>query len=301
MRVWIVLILSVFVLGCTKEVPREQNAGETRADTAVALDQPEAFRTYLSALNTRELGSVSKGVDYFTQKLPGQDKKLVDACFIELDGFIDRVVEAENETFQTRTHEEQNGLYEAMLDPNLEASPQDRTYLKTLSDNCLVLGVEEGSFFVKKDESAVFKKVQDQVTAGMKAFLAQKEKEYREGFWSDGGLVVTPKTLAERVVFWEEFMKQNEGFVMISDGFRSEVQNLTQVLFTGVDNTPPFDYETHLLHDLFKEAYQFLIEQHPESEAGKMMKPYYELLANNGFKESEESKKYIEAFIPPGR
>lgn len=58
----------------------------------------------------------------------------------------------------------------------------------------------------------------------------------------------------------------------------------------GLDNTPLFDYEDNMMNDEAKAAYEKVIAK--DSELSQVLKKYYELIKNNGFKLTEEVKNH---------
>ncbi len=281
----------------TIEQKKVETIEQKKVEQKVEINHAENFDKFLATLDTDSAVSVSKATNYLNENLKDADKNIVDKCFIRLDKFVEEIAQSESEKLQILEFEEQSIVYNLLIghedENSKKATQKHKDFVKNLKDNSLKIGAAEGTFFVEKDETSIFKKIENSVSPTMKIFLAQKAKEQKEGSFSDGGLVISPKMLAERVVFWEDFIKKNKGFVMITDEFVFQFQNLTEVVLTGVDNTPVFDYETEKLNDGFKEAFLFLMEKHPNSDVTKLVKPYYEALEKNGFKKSDETEKAL--------
>jgi len=287
-----------------KEVKKEEvkvvKKEEVKVEVKITADD---YVKFLATLNEKDIKSISKAVDYFNEKLKGIDVKIIDECYIKLDEFHNNVASNVDQKFTNKKEEEHYILFSIMYpnNENPEAKPtqSQKDYVELLKNNGLKIGTAEGTFFIVKDASFIFKKINDIVSPVMKEYLDQKQKESKEGYASDGGLSINPKDIAERIVFWENFVKKNPDFVFTKEQ-KDSITYMTLDLLSGMDNTPVFDYETNKLTDSFKEGYKFVIEKHSDTDLGKIIKEYYAILEKDGFKDSKTGLAFISKLTPKG-
>jgi len=262
---------------------------------------PEAsLRALLDQEQPGDVRTVSRVLRFFDRELEGMDTAVVDRCFVVFDHFLDRVVAAESELFQDVPFPEQEALYELQHGgPEAEetASPRQKGYLARWAALGLSLDVDTGSYELRKDEHVLFETFGARVSGTLKVYLKQRAREYQEGFWRDGALTISPRAVAERIVFWEDFLHENPTFVPGKQVLKEMIKGLTRVLLRGVHNTPPFDPESHCLNEPFREAYHFLV-QRTQSRVGNLVRRYVTILKANGFRESETSQAFLDEVLP---
>ena len=111
----------------------------------------------------------------------------------------------------------------------------------------------------------------------MEKYLVQVNKENEEGFIDDAGLLITPLHLSKRVLWWENFLREHPQFVFTEEIKQKQKGNLT-FLLEGIDNTPLFDYQSKRLSENYKEAFEHVLKNHPQSSTAEVIKPYFEAL-----------------------
>ena len=111
----------------------------------------------------------------------------------------------------------------------------------------------------------------------MKTYLVQQNKEDKEGFSEDAGLMITPKQLAQRVVWWEDFFLNNP-YSLISPRAKANWIMYLDVLLSGMDNSPVVEYTDNTISTDYQTAYEYMQRSHPLSESNKFVAPYYKLL-----------------------
>ncbi len=279
-----------------KDVKKE----EVKAEIKITA---EDYTKFLATLDDKDIKSLSKAIDYFNEKLKGIDIKIIDQCYVKFQEFYEKVTSKVDEEFIAKKEEEQIVIYETMFpnEGNSGAKPTQaqKDYVELLKTNGLKVCTVEGTFYICKNEKTVFDKIKDIVSPVMKEYLDQKQKESEEGYAGDAGLYISPKQIAERIIFWENFIKKNADFVYIKEQ-KDSVTYMTLDLLSGMDNTPVFDYETNKLTDSFKEGYKFVIEKHPDTDLGKIIKEYYAILEKDGFKDSKTRLAFISKLTPKG-
>lgn len=149
----------------------------------------------------------------------------------------------------------------------------------------------EGSFFPVIDYS-FYKKFSDHVAADIKEYIDIMAVESDNAPMKDAGLVIGWDEVVKRSLAQERFIKNYPSSKKIEDvkALYSKYENIT---FSGSPNTPIFDWQTKILRDDTRTAYENAIKESLESEYLQKLKGFMELLAENGYKLTEEVEKYV--------
>ncbi|MBX7242115.1 MAG: SH3 domain-containing protein [Bacteroidia bacterium] len=248
------------------------------------------FNQALSKLPLDQPESMGKAVEEWVSFTNGKPVTVADFAMIKLMEFGRKITDTSWEWKQLKdfSESENKGLW--VEKPEWHANMDYNDYTRNLARNGLVLDSEEGMTFVQTDPAFLLRKAGDRVSPAMKAYLALEEDEVKKRVAGDGGLTVSAKELARRTVEWEKFNRQYPGFTgfLISENyFRWGLCTL----ITGLDNTPAFNYDDQLLNDEFKEAYEWVIANHPDTKTGKAVKEIYDILKREGMKSGPEHQK----------
>ncbi len=110
---------------------------------------------------------------------------------------------------------------------------------------------------------------------------------------SDGALIISNKTLLNRVYEWGELLKEME-----YSEYYSMVQNKYNwnlfFMLNGLENTPFFDWESALYDQEVFNLIQDFMEKYPNSTAANDFKIFSELLVANGMKKTEKVSQFLE-------
>jgi hypothetical protein len=100
------------------------------------------------------------------------------------------------------------------------------------------------------------------------------------------------ETLAQQIIDWENFNRDFPGFVA-SGEIQAQYLDLLTTYLSGTEQFPLFDPSTNLVNENFKLSYQSYLQKNPDSESGKIIGKFYKILADKGFKYSEELDAYL--------
>ncbi len=149
----------------------------------------------------------------------------------------------------------------------------------------LTLGQLRAKTYVDKNRDYIEKNFYSLLTQPMVKYLELLNRDNKEGFTEDGGMVIKPITLVDRIIRWERFNEENPNFI-----FRKDLAYLShtyvRVIITGQDNTPLYWYNENggiKINEYFKEAYDYLLKTYPDSKATKLLTPYYTALTLSDF------------------
>lgn len=149
-----------------------------------------------------------------------------------------------------------------------------------------------GTTCVKQNRGFI-KRFYKQLSPALASYLEQRNKEVSVGFWEDGGLTIEPEELVDRIIWWENFNRENPQFIFKK--LANDLQRIyTTSLITGEDNTPLFFDEGQRLDNYFRLAYDHLFFKYYNSETAKLLKSYYASLKS---RDHAEIKKFQKSYL----
>jgi len=148
----------------------------------------------------------------------------------------------------------------------------------------------EGMFFPVIDYSFCGKYSQ-YLTEDMKDYIGIMSAESDKMPAKDAALVISWEELLERAFNMQSFLEKHKDSVKHED-VKSLYNKYVSFIVYGLNNTPLFKYEDNVMNNNAKAAYKNAIDK--DGNLSKMLKGYYEVIEKNGFKLTEEVKKYRE-------
>lgn len=256
-----------------------------------------AFQSFVQLLDSSKAESATLALNEFKRTFTGKSVGLCDSAYGVLQALIDTVELKLNEKLQTDTTD-YSALYTAEKIPQKIVLAQ-----KALLKDGFRFGTSEGVVYIEQDRSYVTKNLLTMFSPPMQAYLLQIEKENREGFMEDAAIVISPRVHVERILWYEKFIAENSGFVLIKNCKDYKKAYLTYLL-TGIDNTMLFENEEEMkLSPYFIQAYKYLLKTYPESETAALVMPYKQAIEQKQKSVVQELlKKYvIKGLIYSGR
>lgn len=295
-RLHIILILLVMCFSaCTTKSAQNNNTAVDstgfNADTMQLLaENPQitAYREFVQSLDSSKAESVTLALSEFRRAFGGKSTGLCDSSYLVLQELIDTVELKLNEKFQEDTTDYSSLFINAKVPPEIAIAR------KALQKNGFKFRSSEGSVYIEQDRSYVIKNLLPMFSAAMQAYLLQIEKENREGFTEDAGIVISPRAHVERILWYEKFIAENQGFVLLKNCKDYKKAYFTYLLI-GIDNTRL--YENAALMNLtpyFVKAYDYLLKTYPDSETAALVLPYKQAIEQKQKSVVDELlKKYV--------
>jgi Bacterial SH3 domain len=240
------------------------------------------FNAHLASLPIKDVSSGKKALDFFLQNFKTANTASCDAAaksyydFLRKMQFSDIYKLTEKMKFSKQDMED---IWKDKYD--LSKTPAT----KQLAANGFRLETAEGSIFPIADWEFVNKQFAGRLSAPMQSYIDQSIKEQTEPISSDGGLMITASEVANRAVFWEKFVSTNSASFLAKEAKKMAKQHV-EVLITGMNNTPTFDYEKKMLSPDFQTAYEYLLKTYPTSQAAKKIGAFYDLVKAEGMKKT---------------
>lgn len=245
----------------------------------------------LNAVKGEDCKVMQAGIDAFVNAMKGKPAEEVDLATPELDQFLDSVANHFNNSLMGRPNYDDFSVVDV---EGMEVKDADKIRAEMAEWKACGLEIifPEGMAALVPKPGLTTPALSGMVSPVMKTYMDQRTKESEEGWSDDGGLVITPKQLAERAVFWNDFTLQHPLFVHTAR-MRNIADVYTSDLMLGQDNTPSINYDTQKLDPEFQAAYDWLLKEHPKTAAAKIIREWYDLLKANGLKRTPK----VEAFI----
>ena len=274
----------------------DSTSTETTKDAVKTVNPAEEYRSFVATLDTTQMTSTKKAAEKFQELYTNATQEQTDEGFLIFDKLYTSVYRSLDEqhykdmdkTGEYDKYDVIAGIYNGYNDGK-DASPEMLAYNKELASHGFGIGMEEGSTYVLQNRDFLKEYFYDKVSPAMKDYLVQKNKEAKESFASDGGLIISPTRLAERIIWAENFVKENPNFPKeLMEEIKWSDRAYFSTLVMGMDNTPLFDYQTKEIDPEFEKAYQTIISSYSDTQTAAIIKPYYEAIKNNDTKKQEE-------------
>lgn len=232
------------------------------------------YVVFIKSLNFTDPENATTAAGRYVELFKGQAPAACDTAFLIFSAYYDKLDKTLDDIHNDRTDRSDTILMREVKPGKLPAKVAK--YLKQLNDNGFTIIMEEGDTYVGQDRDFISKWFYESVSPVMKAYLEQLNKENKAVYMEDASIIISAKQLVDREIWWEQFVKENPGFISITDASVNQKSYL-QALLQGTDNTWVMD-DQNRLSDYFKEAYNYLLDKYPSSAAAKFVAPYYAFL-----------------------
>jgi hypothetical protein len=269
--------------------------GSSKSNTTAANMQDTTslviYRNFIGSLDTANAENITIARQKYNAIFTNNDTVLNDRALSVFETYYTRLMFALNRKLDAN---------KTLIDvpASLNAAdistypPQLVKYAAVLKNNGFELIESEGSIAIGEDRDFVTKWFYPKVSATMRRFLEQLNKETKEGLQDDEALLISATTLADRAVWWEQFAASQPGFTRSGEANTFRQLYLT-ILLKGLDNSPVLNYDSHNLTEFYRGAYEHLLSRYPDAAASKLVKPYYEALrAKDDKKAAQIIKEY---------
>lgn len=293
LKISIALFAVIFLLSaCFKQNKDGNDSSEgtkLELDSVVQILPNEALQAFTVIVQTTDSTPENMLIvaNRFKELFATESTLVVDSAIIKFEKFYQKVEANLNEKMMNDTTDY------SVIWTGEPVPTSIKNFQKSLKDNGFRLASSEGMAYVLQDRSFVAKHLYDFISIEMKNYLMQIQKESDEGFADDGYITISPRQHVERIIWYENFIAQNSGFILI-ENCRNYHKAYVTYLFTGIDNSPLYENEElHKLNPYFETAYKLVLSKYTESELAKLTKPYYEALkANDKNKAKQMLKDY---------
>ena len=282
----ICLVFAVgLILSCEKKKPEESSDvvidtlativenGEQEEDYTFSDEYLISYKDFIDHLDPSNVNNIQIATDKFKSVFKGEAPATCDSAYYIFEKYYSLTDDRINDT-----HSNDTTNFEAFMVNDGVLSEKLKNYQAALKANGFRIASTEGTTYIEKDRSFVKDNFYTYLTPIMVQYLDEISKENDEGYWADGGLIIGPTVLVDRIIWWEFFTKQNPKFIFKNMPNQKE-ELYMRSLMTGEDNTPLYDDEEKMeISGFFKEAYEYLFSKQGNSQAASDLKPYYDAL-----------------------
>jgi hypothetical protein len=227
-----------------------------------------AFRAYIQQLDSTDAKSMELSMNEFKRIFSNKSTGLCDSAYCIYQELIDTLELKLNDNLLNDTTDY------LPLFTNTTVSKKLKLAKAELLKYGFKYAVSEGQVYIEQDRSYLIKNLMPLFSEPMKAYLQQIEKENREGFIDDAGIVIQPKQHVDRIIWYEQFIAENPDFMLIKN-CKSYKKAYQTYLFTGIHNTSLFeDEEKMVLSSYFVAAYSYVSKVYPQSELALLVEPF---------------------------
>jgi len=232
------------------------------------------FRVNLAKLHKSNLASISEASNELRKNFSAADPEIRDSAFIEFRSFYYDVINSYYEIF-LNNQELVNKLKE-----NKNEDPQVQQLKTALDQNGLRLSQTEGGYYIDEKPGYLYDNFNNFGTRGISQFLLIRSKELEEGFSEDAKLLISFKSLGDRIIAWENYLDKYPSSPLSAEA-KFSYHLYLNTFITGLDNSPVADND--LLLPEMKNVYSDFIHRNSNSESGKTVEKFYAIISNNNF------------------
>jgi hypothetical protein len=233
------------------------------------------YRGYLTKLYKSDLASISHASTELRNTFPAAEPAIKDSAFIEFRSFYYDVINSYYEIFLN------NQELVKKLNDHKNNDPQVQQFNTALDQNGLRLSKTEGGYYIDEKPDYLYKNFNNFVSPAINEFLLIRSKELEEGFSEDAKLIISFKSLGDRITTWERYLNKYPASLLSAEA-KFSYHLYLNTFITGLDNSP-ITNDDILLPEM-KNIYSDYIQKNNNSESGKIVEKYYEIIAKNNFR-----------------
>ena len=173
-----------------------------------------------------------------------------------------------------------------------EVLPIAKAFEKKVNESGFELRASEGMAYIGESGAFISQNVMpflDPLSASfMKIYAHQLDFTCCE----DAGIVITDQELVQRVYVWGKLMDQ-AGESKYKNIVENSYYGNLDLLFTGLDNTPAFDFDNEKFRQELIDEMQIMIDKYPQSRAAIEFQKYLEILKTENYLYTEKVQTYL--------
>jgi hypothetical protein len=232
------------------------------------------FREYLDKLHKSELASISKASVEFKKSFSTAPPEIKDSAFIVFRAFYYDVINSYYEVFSNN-----QDLVIKLNSNNLE-DPQVKRLKIALDQNGLRLSKTEGGYYVDEHPTYLYSNFKNYVSRAVSDYLFIRSKELEEGFSEDSKLLISYKSLGDRITTWERYLLKYPASPLSAEA-KFSYHLYLNTFITGLDKSP-VAIDDIVLPEM-KNIYSDYFKNNTNLESGKIVEKFYSIISNNNF------------------
>lgn len=235
------------------------------------------FRKFLANLAYTDINSISLAIDQY-KKLSSSDKKINDQLYYCFSEFYYYTLDKVNSSCNGFITDDKKLLFE--------------------KNGAEQYGSEAGSYIWQKI-GFLYETFSSTTSNGLKDYLSiKKNEDIQQGktyLIEDALLVISWNVLSDRIIVWENFMKDHRDSETLINDAQGEIDyDLWLYMnppYEGMKTFPYMNGKTG--EDELKLSYERFISKYNKSKYQPLIKGYYDILFKSDFKINQEAKDYL--------
>lgn len=230
-----------------------------------------------------QASSVPKSIEQFQFQFKDAPKSTCDSAYIIFEEFILEVLEQVEFDYKKIM---------GLQNPSNAQDYQEATYyIYWLKENGFSYKETKDDVIILPNVAEIKKKVYPYLSEELQLYFAKVEEEAKQGFAINDSLIISPSMLAMRCLYWEDFIYKHPDFIMMQE-VKQRYNAYLEALIFGTSKTSLFSGKKKKLRSDFKNAYSFVLKNHPFSYTGDILERYVHILNKHEFKENTEAEMF---------
>jgi hypothetical protein len=237
------------------------------------------YRQYSKNLIKTDLSSISKAFDKYKASFTTAPVEFRDSAFTEFRNLFYNVINNYSDIFWN------NADLVKKLNEKQNDDPAVKEFKNSLENNGLRLSITEGSYYIDEKPDYLINNFKSFVSPGVYEFLNLRSKELQQGFSEDAKLLITFRELGSRIITWQNYLNKYPASPLQAEA-KFSFRLYLNTFLTGLDNSPVAADDV-LLPEM-KQVYSEFISKNQDTESGKIVGKFYNILTKNNFRLTEE-------------
>lgn len=269
MRKYLLFVITIVAVmtGCQKESTNDKvmEIINHKAYTAASIDSISALITASDDLTREQVNALRMEVGNYIREYA---ERLCDSLNTQLNN-------------PDLTPQETQELLTAI---NNMAEPSDETGV----------GIFKVEGYVTYDISPIFiaEIFRNYLSKEEYEFAEIEQKEMEEPSNIDAEVTISYQEVADRLWRCERLMMSDSITDDLKVSLKPYINTYLIIMMYGADNTPAFDWDTHLMSQDVKDALLNYVNEHPEVESTAVLKEYINILEKSNYYESQATRAF---------
>lgn len=279
------ICFSMILYSCTNENKEKITENIEKTSIVVKTD------TFLLPEQTDNSTFSQVGILYSQFKKDINENKFTeDSLLVEFLKNYSSITDGINSALDSR--KDYDSLNTLAYSPNNVIAKSALEFEIELNKNHLTVDQSEGMIFVNLSPDFLKNDVSLLLSDSSKEFLNLYIKEIENRCCGDASLMISKNELIKRVVDWGAFITNYPKSAFIESAY-FEYRVYIDLLFTGQDNSPVFDWETNMYDTELLDLMYTEINEHPSSMASSNFVPFINIIKEDKMLNTEKVKEYI--------
>lgn len=254
------------------------------------LSSTVAFDEYLNIFDRRRVESIAEAAVFYENSVENWSSKEKDEAFLIFRKFYYQVIDEVNADitmFIPVNAGTSMGTEEALHRPEILA------FQKKLKENGLQLSISGGVFSVEEKPEYLYSIAAPYVSSAVKEFLSIRNNSLTKEFTETDELATVMEQIGKNMVSWEKYIEKHPGSLLLGEAKDLYSKHLN-IFLLGITHTPAFiNKREQVLAPEVKQAYFAFIEKNAQTKSGVVIKKYYSILSDCGFKRCAKVEEFL--------